>query len=415
MKGSQRLFLGTMLLAGGLSLWYMPVLVGAYSTNIGALAFLRMTTTTLAQDWPWRVEPGAVYPAASGACPGEPFFRQSIAVDPHAASSFTYLARCDMLRGDLSTAHSEWSKAAATQPTNILAYLALGNTDLWLGDTNRALVAWAQAGTIQPLLAYGNEQLAAQAWNEAEHAFRLAIQLDTTDPSAHIGWGRVLYRRDKDFDSAFAEFALVVKLAPERPWAYIELAQMYEDRGDFGTADEWYRQALDAVSGDQADNAGLRKRAGRNQIQWGKALLDQGDLDLARQRFEAALKWDGQTGWPLLYLGQIAEQQEDFEAAQHWFQEASTKEDTRADAYYWQAYTHYVHGQLASARTEATESVVLAPDSSTFRLLLGNIYRDLGQREEAVEQYRAVLLREPNNPEAQARLEQLGVRKETQK
>lgn len=402
--------LGVLALAGTLVLilGYISNLADVACANVSGIRFQQaIVAASKRQQWPWG--PTLQRDAAESPpyCSDDRLSCLGGMAQTSSMRFRAYLARCAMLRGDWAAARDKWLEALEIEPANRVFLLGLGRACYLQEDVECALVAWQLAGAVQMLVDYGNEQLAAEAWDSAERAFRSATQVDETCVAAHMGLGRVLYRRDGNRDAAEREWLLAMKLNFGNPWPYVELAEMYQKQGDFPIADLWHRRAILTVDVEKAREAGLRRRAGRNLVWWGQMLLAEGYVDQAADRFQIAHQWDSQSGLPLVYLGRIALSRESLVEAQGWFSQAAVSEDAAAMGLFGLGQVYYEQGNSAAAQVEVERAVALDPGNVEFRLFLGDLYRDLGRKDAALEQYRDVLRLDPDNTSARDRLAQL--------
>ncbi len=81
---------------------------------------------------------------------------------------------------------------------------------------------------------------------------------------------------------------------------------------------------------------------------------------------------------------------------------------TNASAYYNRAGDYHNKGEDAKALPDADRSIALAPTANHFQIR-GEIYEKLGQRDQAIADYRAALRLDPNRKSSLAGLQRLGV------
>lgn len=85
------------------------------------------------------------------------------------------------------------------------------------------------------LIPQGRGAEAQQEMARAEEAFRRAIEINPDFVDAHRNLARLYYLQEK-FDQAAAEYAQVIRLAPEDVDTYVQMAVVETERGNFQAA-----------------------------------------------------------------------------------------------------------------------------------------------------------------------------------
>ena len=218
-------------------------------------------------------------------------FQQARDLDPSQVLPSFYIAKIDLDLGRLNQAERELRRALQQQPGTHFLLALLGETRRQQGHpeeaidlTTQALAAGPEAfpvhyyralaywdrqdearalqdlhrllnspfATIEAFLAAGNMHLQKNRLDQAERAFRKALQLDSTRAEAHLRLAQVL-RRKKRFDAAWKELD-VVEAAPQLSSPYYqrlsadaacERGLIRNDQGDRAAANVWFQRALE--------------------------------------------------------------------------------------------------------------------------------------------------------------------------
>ena len=124
-----------------------------------------------------------------------------------------------------------------------------------------------------------------RTFEQAEQAYRRAIELDPSLANAFTNLGNLLYRRGV-IEEAENLYVRALKIDPEQPEAFYNLGFMLFERGDVDAAVLNFRRALrsDPAFADAHFNLAM-------------ALSDQGDERQAREHWETYLKLDPESPW----------------------------------------------------------------------------------------------------------------------
>jgi tetratricopeptide (TPR) repeat protein len=110
-------------------------------------------------------------------------------------------------------------------------------------------------------------ELESTSVEEAERAYRLALQLDPKLTDAHLNLGK-LYHDARKWEKAEAHYRAAVKLAPDDPTAHFNLGVLMEDLKRFDEAIDAYGQAtkIDPSFADAHCNLGLLYESVGNKV-----------------------------------------------------------------------------------------------------------------------------------------------------
>src|SRR5262245_4603797 len=138
---------------------------------------------------------------------------------------FTLLAGCSSAPPARTAAEPPTSGSASTQET-----------------------AAARAASARHQVEAGNDYLSRGLLDDAERAFRLALEADASAPGATAGLGRVQAERGH-YSEALPLLERATRVAPQILSAYRSLGDAYAATGDLERAAEAYRQAVALAPG----------------------------------------------------------------------------------------------------------------------------------------------------------------------
>jgi tetratricopeptide (TPR) repeat protein len=191
--------------------------------------------------------------------------------------------------------------------------------------------------------------------DEAEAAFRKAIELGAPDNSAHVNLAYLLREHRSQLDEAEGLFRKALEIEPDDAIALDGLGTVLCWRSQFPEAERFYRKALEIEPGSSLFNNNL-----------GEALREQGRLDEAERQYRKALELDPDNIAPYGNLGIL----------------------------------HSMRGQHAEAEKMFRAVLERAPAFAKLPALvnLGEVCGKQGKVGEAEEFFRQALATSPNEP-----------------
>jgi tetratricopeptide (TPR) repeat protein len=220
--------------------------------------------------------------------------------------------------------------------------------------------------------------------------------------------------KQKQFDSAVAEFQRVTELEPKLPDGFVRLGQAYMEKHDYGAAIAPLKHALELApdlaaahqllgyallaQGYAAEAIPHLERV-QEQTALGIAQIETGQLPQAVSNLQAALVKHPNDPDLLYYLGRasglLSKQSIDTLLAAY---------PDSARAHQALAENYFVLRQMPQAEKEFREALRLRPDIPKLHLELGEVYAGSSQWAKAEEEFRAETKLQPGNAEASYRL-----------
>lgn len=245
--------------------------------------------------------------------------------------------------------------------------------------------------------------------------FWLAWQIASPQAAEHMQAG-IAADRERKFDVAIAEFKKATELDPAFADGFISLGQAYMESGDYGSAIQPLKHALNLST----DSAPVHQLLGYallaqgffseaiphlqrlpDKTALGIAQIQTGQLSEAVTNLQAALAAHPNDSDILYYLGRasglLAKQSIDTLLAAY---------PDSARAHQAMAENYFVLRRMPDAEKEYREALRLRPGLPEAHLALGEVYAGAFQWPKAEEQFRIQVKLQPGNAEAAYRLGQ---------
>jgi tetratricopeptide (TPR) repeat protein len=308
----------------------------------------------------------------------------------------------DTCKLPISAAHAP----AGTPPARV--YDAEGAWFAEKGDLQCAVAAFKQALRLEPHLAEAHFDLGLVRQSQKQPAaaiseFRLALQYDPALLQAHCALGSVL----ADPTGAEAEFRKAIESDPNLVCALDGLAQILLNGGRYDAALAYWRQAVEI----QPDATDLQLALATAAYKAARAKLDAGlpDVDGARVADAVRLFTELLQSHPDLTaahftLGNIYANEHRFREAADEFREVTRQDpaDTNALRAEVEALLHV--SAYTDALVPAKNYVSRKPNDASANVMLGMVYRGLGDYAKAEPELELGAAKEPDDFEAQYQL-----------
>ena len=299
------------------------------------------------------------------------YFRRAVAVDSTLAVAHNNLGHIHHRRGDIELAVRHYEGAVRHEPGQAQYLLNLGLAYRALGRFGHALAMVERAASLDTTLQnldaiLASLYLADRRLPEALSAYRdMAARNAGVD--AHMGLGDV-YATMSDLEQSAAQYRKVLELEPENPEAHHKLARVLDYQGNLPEA---IRLLEEAVRLDETSVPALQSLA----VLYGKGSRhEDGEILLSKAR---AL--DGENVETLLLLGELYTRQGRYEEAESALVAARDREPSRGECWRLLGLLYNDWGRGQDAENALRKAVELEPTAAQTHFNLASALRSLGK------------------------------------
>jgi len=208
--------------------------------------------------------------------------------------------------------------------------------------------------------------------NLAEQMFYLAQQLKPDCALCFYNIGNSLYARG-EYKKAIHCWLKTAELEPTHPQINYRIAQAYWSDGDSEHARDYFLREIRNNPGD-IDTI----------LDFGLFLLEVGDIESAKEKFNRILELEPDSAAALFYLGEIAFQRAaldgtDYERAIQLFNQAIREDNLLAGPRYRLAQYALMKGQKQQAKEYLFAEVELAPEDPDILVSMGSMFLIAGE------------------------------------
>jgi tetratricopeptide (TPR) repeat protein len=220
--------------------------------------------------------------------------------------------------------------------------------------------------------------------------------------------------RQRDFETAIAEFRKVTELEPAAPTGFVRMGNAYMENHQYGKAIPALKKALEQnpdlpiahqllgyallTQGYTAEAIPHLEKVGEAGA-LGIAQIQTGQASDAVSNLQAALVKTPNDPDLLFYLSQASEM-----LSQQSLDALTAADPNSSRAHQVRAHSYYVSHQFPEAEKEYQQALTLRPDVPGLHLELGEVYGASSQWAKAEEQFLAETRLQPGNAEAAYRL-----------
>ena len=263
---------------------------------------------------------------------------------------------------DIKKARNLIDKKEYSEAQKILKTIIMGKDDSYLA---LGLLA----------IAYGKEE---NYEDSLKYSIK-AIQIRFDFPEAHNNIGIALYKKS-NYRQAIKSFKTAIKLKPNYSEAFFNLGNVLRAQKKINKAEQAYKNAIKHNSNNAEAYNSL-----------GSLLKDKGELDLAIKNFQSALCIDKDYGDAIINLGSTFLKKGKLDLAAKYFKIAISVEPSQITAYLELARIYYNRQDYHNAKNTCIASFRATKGSSSICEILGNIYRDSGKPNKAIDAYNSAL------------------------
>ncbi len=267
--------------------------------------------------------------------------------------------------------------------------------------------------------------------------FRTSIAESAQNPQAYFEVGKILYQRSDfagardllqkavqqdgdnpeyrsklasadlalhDPDAAIACLRAVETSGDKFPAIYYDLGRAYRSQGDAARGAEYIKK-FQQITAEQRDKLDRRTAIDRPLAQ-AQHQLDQGHTDAARALFQQAWQLDPNRWESNANLAEMDLNAGDLKGAYPYLDKLQQINPDSPVGNFLVARYWFAEKQYAQARVYAEKAETSRPDNSELRVMLGDIYSQLGEKQKAVQEYQEALRLAPGRQDVRARLQQ---------
>ena len=314
--------------------------------------------------------------------------------------------------GSKTAQSAEREEKRRVADSRVKPFLVKGSKALGAGNYQRALAmadSAAQYDPDLPLISFfrGNVYAEQNKLDAARAAYRRVIERDPEYPEAHMKLGDIEFDAGK-FRTALRLYEKEEAVAPTSP-LYVKMARTY---GELGGADSARRAYEKAIALDST-NANAY-------MMYGQFLEDQGELEAALAQSRTALELDpdntnyqfavgsqlfrtGHLEEAAKHLRRAADEQLLHSAAQYNLGQVLQRLGREEEAEYYLARADSARrliDQISSAQNRASRS----PDDVSSWMRLGELYREAGAYDRALQAFQRAANRRPRDLAVQSRI-----------
>ena len=200
----------------------------------------------------------------------------------------------------------------------------------------------------------------------AEQMFYLAQQVNPDCALCYYNIGNSLFARGL-YEKAVLCWLRTAELEPTHPQIQYRIAQAYWYKRDIARAREHFLAELRTNASD-VDVI----------LDFGLFLLEVGDIESAKEKFNRILELTPDFAAALFYLGEIAFNNANYERAVQLFNQALQKDDTLTGPRYRLAQYALMRGRKNEGRAHLVSELKLAPEDADTLVSMGSMFLTIG-------------------------------------
>ncbi|MHC4744510.1 MAG: tetratricopeptide repeat protein [Planctomycetota bacterium] len=205
----------------------------------------------------------------------------------------------------------------------------------------------------------------------AEQMFYLAQQVNPDCALCYYNIGNSLFVRG-EYKKAVRCWLRTAELESEHPQINYRIAQAYWCEGDHERAGEYFLAELRTNPGDVEVI-----------LDYGLFLLELGQIESAKEKFNRILELDPDSATALFYLGEIALDNNKHSRAAELFKQALSKDNTLMGPRYRLAQCAFVKGQNQKATGYLLAELRQAPQDPHILTSIGSLFLKIGEADHA--------------------------------
>ena len=272
----------------------------------------------------------------------------------------------------LPAARAQFEKALKMKPDNAMAHAGL------------AVVMYNSLQSSDPRIKANRDTIIEEALEECKKG----LAIDGKMPEAYFTMGN-LYRTREELDQALTAYEEAVKIDPKYSEALSGLGLVQLRKDDIEAAEESFKQAIEANPANSTAHYGL-----------GRAYFQSGDYERALKELNTSLSQHQESAPGHLVRGNVHAALGESEDAIRDYREALRINPDTVEAYLGISEVKENDEELTAAIENLDRAIEAFPDQAEFRLRRAFLAMKLGHLDEAMDSYRKLLGKEPDNIKA---------------
>jgi tetratricopeptide (TPR) repeat protein len=255
------------------------------------------------------------------------------------------------------------------------------------------------AGRINHDVALADDALAKGKYEEAEKLYHDALNANSNDVAARVGYGMALSRGFK-LDRADQELNKALQLDPHNAMAHCGKALNILNRlqSSSMTVVKSRSAMLDQAGSECNQALDIDPKLAEVHYTLGMVFKEQNRLDKAQEAFNGALKLEPKFSDAHAGLGLVSLQQGKMADAISAFQQAISENSGNSTAHFGLGQAYLKQGQIDQSISELNTSLYQNRNSAPVHLFLGRAYDAQGNADAAINEYHKSIAIKPENP-----------------
>ncbi|MFH1799473.1 MAG: tetratricopeptide repeat protein [Candidatus Omnitrophota bacterium] len=224
--------------------------------------------------------------------------------------------------------------------------------------------------------------------SKTEESFKKAIELDPENDKAYVEMGQ-LYRERGEFPQAEDFLGKAILLDPGNDKAYAELEKLYRLQSRVFQAEDFFKKAIE-----------LDPKSANAYVGLGRCYLLQEKFSLAEDSFEKTIEIDPKNANAYVGFGWLDRFQDKFPQAEDSFKKAIELDPENANAYVGLGWLYRFLDKSSQAEASFKKAIELNPEYARAYTELGQLHQERGQFQQAEDFFWEAIKLDPENQNA---------------